>query len=59
MKYEHVYYSEYDTVADMRKQLKGYLEIEYNRDRPHSALGYMTPTQFEREYYWLNQFFDY
>ena len=59
VKYEHVYYSEYDTVADMRKQLKHYLEVEYNRDRPHSALGYLTPNQFEKEYYWLNRFFDY
>ncbi len=59
VKYEHVYYSEYDTVTDMRKQLKHYLEVEYNRDRPHSALGYLTPNQFEKEYYWLNRFFDY
>ena len=59
VKYEHVYYNEYDTVADMRKQLKHYLEVEYNRDRPHSELSYMTPSQFEKEYYWLNRFFDY
>ncbi len=55
LKYEHVHYAEYDSLADMRRQLKCFLEIEYNRERPHSALGYMTPLQFEREFYWLNR----
>lgn len=56
LKYEHVLYAEYDSYADMRHQLKHFMEVEYNRERPHSALGYMTPLQFEREYYWRNRF---
>jgi len=56
IKYEHVLYTEYGSYADMRQQIKHFLEVEYNRERPHSALGYMTPLQFEREYYWRNRF---
>ncbi len=55
LKYEHVHYAEYDSLADMRRQLKHFLEIEYNRERPHSALGYLTPLEFEQEFYWLNR----
>jgi transposase InsO family protein len=57
LKYEHVFYTEYESLSDMRSQLKHFLEIEYNRERPHSALGYLTPLEFEREYYWRNRFF--
>lgn len=56
LKYEHVLYAEYDSYADMRQQIKHFLEVEYNRERPHSALNYMTPLQFQREYYWQNRF---
>ena len=50
LKDEHVAYSEYGSFGDMRRQVKVYLEKEYNVNRPHSALGYMTPTEFEAEY---------
>ena len=56
LKYEHVLYTEYESYADMRRQLKHFLEVEYNCERPHSALGYMTPLQFEQEYYWQQRF---
>ena len=56
IKEEHVAYAEYDSLADMRRQLKHYLEVEYNRDRPHSALNYMTPLEFEQEYHWQQAF---
>lgn len=56
IKEEHVAYAEYDSLADMRRQLKQYLEVEYNRDRPHSALNYMTPLEFEQEYHWQQAF---
>ncbi len=52
VKEEHIAYSEYDTVVDLRRQLRHYLEVEYTRDRPHSALKYMTPLEFEQEFYW-------
>lgn len=56
IKYEHVLYTEYESYGDMRQQLKHFLEVEYNRERPHSSLGYMTPLQFEQEYHWRNRF---
>ena len=52
VKEEHIAYSEYDTVVDLRRQLRHYLEVEYTRDRPHSSLNYMTPLEFEQDYYW-------
>lgn len=55
LKEEHVFYHEYVSLADMRAQLRQFLEVEYNCERPHSSLGYMTPQQFERAYYWRNR----
>lgn len=57
LKYEHVFYTEYQSLSDMRTQLKHFLEIEYNQERPHSALGYLTPLEFERQYYARERFF--
>lgn len=51
-KHEHLYYSEYESVADMRRKIQQFLEVEYNCQRPHSALGYRTPQEFERDFYW-------
>lgn len=51
VKEEHVAYTEYDSPADMRRQLKAYLEVEYNCHRPHSVLGYLTPLEFEQAYH--------
>ncbi|MCB8923673.1 MAG: transposase [Ardenticatenaceae bacterium] len=45
-------YSEYDSLVDLRRQLRHYLEVEYTRARPHSSLNYMTPLEFEQEFYW-------
>jgi len=50
LKDEHVAYSEYGSFGEMRRQVKAYLEEEYNVNRPHSALGYMTPVEFDAEY---------
>lgn len=52
MKEEHIAYAEYDSLVDLRRQLRHYLEVEYTRDRPHSSLNYMTPVEFEQDYYW-------
>jgi len=51
LKDKHLPYSEYDSLADMRHQLKDFLEIVYNSERIHSALNYLTPSEFEARFY--------
>lgn len=51
LKDEHLPYSEYGSLADMRHQLKYFLEIVYNTERIHSALNYLTPSEFEARFY--------
>ena len=47
VKEEHVDYSDYDNFDDAYRQLKQWLEVEYMTERIHSALGYLTPAEFE------------
>ena len=42
VKYEHVYLHAYETVAEARSKLGGYLEF-FNSRRPHSSLDRQTP----------------
>ena len=44
VKYEEVYLRAYDSVADARSSIGGYLTF-YNRKRPHSRLDGRTPDQ--------------
>ena len=44
VKYEEVYLRAYDTVAEARSSIGGYLGF-YNRKRPHSSLDGRTPDQ--------------
>ena len=47
LKYEQVYLSEYENLADARAQIGHFLEAVYNRKRLHSSLGYLPPAEFE------------
>ena len=49
LKTEHVYDYRYETRADARQSIFDYIEIFYNRQRRHSALGYRSPILFELE----------
>ncbi|WP_157432330.1 IS3 family transposase, partial [Aeromonas schubertii] len=36
------------TRAQMRERVFEYIEVDYNRHRLHSTLGYQTPEEFEK-----------
>ena len=48
LKHEEVYRAEYRDLADAHAQIGEFLERVYNRQRLHSALGYVPPTEFEQ-----------
>ena len=48
LKYEEVYRSEYQDLADARRQIGRFIESVYNQRRLHSALGYRSPVEFEQ-----------
>ena len=50
IKEEEVALTEYADFADARRQLGRFLDAVYNRKRIHSALGYLTPTEFEQQW---------
>ena len=47
LKLELVYRREFDDTSQLRQALFDYIEVFYNRQRLHSALGYQTPADFE------------
>jgi putative transposase len=49
IKEEEVDLSEYHDFADAYRQLGRFLDDVYSRKRTHSALGYLTPAEFEQQ----------
>lgn len=47
LKLELIYRREFENAAQVRQAVFEYLEVFYNRQRLHSALGYRTPADFE------------
>ena len=41
----------FQDLADSRVMIEDW-RTDYNRDRPHSSLGYLTPLQFKRDLHW-------
>ncbi len=49
LKVEEVYVSEYRTFREVKQRIGEFIELIYNRQRLHSALGYLSPVEFEQE----------
>ncbi len=49
LKVEEVYINEYETIFDVHKNIKQFIEKVYNKKRLHSSIGYTSPDKFERE----------
>jgi transposase InsO family protein len=50
IKEEEVDLTEYEDLADARRQLGRFLDDVYNTKRIHSSLGYLTPAEFEQQW---------
>jgi len=51
IKEEEVDLSDYEDLFDARSQIGHFLEEVYQHKRIHSALGYLTPSEFEAAYF--------
>ena len=51
LKKELVHHEKYATRVEAKASLFEYIEVFYNRERRHSALGYVAPAQFEGNEY--------
>lgn len=51
LKTEHVYFERYQTREQAKISIFEYIEIFYNNQRKHSYLNYLSPVEFERNYF--------
>ena len=47
LKTELIYHEKYETRAQAKLSIFEYVEVFYNRQRRHSAIGYQSPEAFE------------
>lgn len=49
LKTELTYWEKYQTTEEAKSSIFEYIEINYNRKRLHSSLGYLSPVEFEEK----------
>jgi transposase InsO family protein len=49
LKREEIYANTYENLEHLRANIEMFIEQYYNQQRLHSALGYRTPEEFERQ----------
>jgi len=49
LKHEEIYANTYQDLEDLRAHIEAFIEQYYNRQRLHSALGYLAPEEFEAQ----------
>jgi len=48
LKKDHVYRTRYKTKEQAKHSIFEYIEVFYNRIRPHSRLGFLSPVSYEK-----------
>lgn len=51
IKTEEVYFCRYHTRKEATQSIFEYIEMYYNRQRRHSSINYLSPTEFESRYF--------
>ena len=49
LKEEEVHLNDYQSITEARDRIGDFITNVYNQKRPHSALGYLTPLEFQRK----------
>jgi hypothetical protein len=49
LKREEIYARRYDNLEHLRANIEEFITEYYNRERLHSALGYQSPEEFEKQ----------
>ena len=49
LKEEEVYLNEYQSITEARERIGHFITQVYHHKCPHSALGYLTPMEFQRK----------
>jgi putative transposase len=49
LKRKEIYASVYGDLGDLSQAVEEFIELSYNPRRLHSALGYLSPGEFEQE----------
>ena len=49
LKEEEVHLNAYENITEARKRIGHFIEHVYHQKRPHGALDYLTPMEFEQQ----------